>query len=398
MESPEALAAKRRVLIDALMLCLGKSRVVGVVDAATVRGVIESALSEIWRQGELRLEPVWKLLVSQPGLSAEDVAPPLLLFKAQEEQLAVRVRLPEALTAIPRAEQTRLVNGLGVDPEELKKAIAAMTAAATDALNKPAPVQDAPSARSRLFGGGKPAPPAKPTPPAKPAPPKAGNGSKSAPPGGSMWVSPPPTRRAPPRSVPPPIPTPPAQLPGPPPPAAATPLPSPGPTAPMGTPPAESPTGEPEPSIEPTEPPIAPLSLTPTPAPAPVAAEPSAPRRRLPLRERKQLIVGASIASLVLVIGATLWLSRDHSRSFDLRNTASTLQLTHGRTVGRLLTATIADPRWDAMTVDERKKTAAQLLDIEAARGIKALILVDKNGAKRATVTDTANGRNVVVP
>jgi hypothetical protein len=139
---------------------------------------------------------------------------------------------------------------------------------------------------------------------------------------------------------------------------------------------------------------LAPLSLT----PPPVAAEPRVPRRRLPLRERRQLIVGLSIASLVLVIGAAFWLSRDHSRSFDLGNTASTLMLARGRTVGRSLTATIADPRWDAMTVEERKKTASQLLDIEAPRGIKALILVDKSGAKRAIVTDTPNGRNVVVP
>jgi len=33
MESQEAVAAKRRVLIDALMVCLNKSRVMQVVDA-----------------------------------------------------------------------------------------------------------------------------------------------------------------------------------------------------------------------------------------------------------------------------------------------------------------------------------------------------------------------------
>src|SRR3954462_4665468 len=105
MESAEALAAKRRILIDALMMCLSRSRVCERVDAATVRSVIDSASRDLWREGEFRLAPLWKLLIAQPELTAEAVAPPLLLFKAYENDLGVLVRMPQQLTAIPRAEQ-----------------------------------------------------------------------------------------------------------------------------------------------------------------------------------------------------------------------------------------------------------------------------------------------------
>ena len=98
MES-EAVAAKRRVLVDALMMCLSKSRVMQVVDGETVRGVFDSASKEMWREGEFRLDPVWKILIAQPGLTAEDVAPPLLVFKAYENELGVVVRIPQALSA-----------------------------------------------------------------------------------------------------------------------------------------------------------------------------------------------------------------------------------------------------------------------------------------------------------
>jgi hypothetical protein len=123
MESAEAVAAKRRVLIDALMMCLTKSRVVQVVDGKTVRSVIDSASSELWREGEFRLDPVWKILIAQPELTAEDVAPPLLVFKAYEGELGVAVRMPQALSAIPRGEQIRLRDALGIERADFAKAI-----------------------------------------------------------------------------------------------------------------------------------------------------------------------------------------------------------------------------------------------------------------------------------
>ncbi|HWE31203.1 MAG TPA: hypothetical protein VHB97_24520 [Polyangia bacterium] len=93
-----------------------------------MRGVIDSAFGELWREGEFRLEPVWKILVTQPGLSAEEVAPPLLVFKAYEKELGVPVRIPQALSAIPRGEQVKLREQLGIQRADFQRAIDEMTA------------------------------------------------------------------------------------------------------------------------------------------------------------------------------------------------------------------------------------------------------------------------------
>jgi hypothetical protein len=123
MEQAGGVAAKRRVLVDALAMCLSRSKVSEVVDAATLRTVLDSASGEMWREGEFRLDTVWKILTQQPGLSAAEVAPPLLVFKAYEESLGVAVRLPQALTAIPRSEQLRLRDEVKISKEDFAKSV-----------------------------------------------------------------------------------------------------------------------------------------------------------------------------------------------------------------------------------------------------------------------------------
>jgi hypothetical protein len=132
MESPE-VAVKRRVLVDALSMCLERSKVCEKIDVATIRSVLEKS-PDLWREGELHLETVWKILCKQPGLTAKEVAPPLLLFKAYESELGVVVRVPQALSALPRSEQVRLRDELGIPRNVFADAIAKMQKlAATEA-------------------------------------------------------------------------------------------------------------------------------------------------------------------------------------------------------------------------------------------------------------------------
>jgi hypothetical protein len=51
------------------------------------------------------------------------VAPPLLAFKGYEQELGVQVRMPQALTAIPRADQVRLRETLGLQRADFQRAI-----------------------------------------------------------------------------------------------------------------------------------------------------------------------------------------------------------------------------------------------------------------------------------
>jgi hypothetical protein len=124
----EGVAAKRRVLVDALTMCLSRSKVCETIAPDTIRSVIESASTELWREGEFRLEYVWKILCQQPGLTAAEVAPPLLVFKAYETELGVNVRVPQALSALPRGEQVRLRDELGITKADFAKAVSAMQA------------------------------------------------------------------------------------------------------------------------------------------------------------------------------------------------------------------------------------------------------------------------------
>ena len=278
MESADAVAAKRRVLIDALMMCLGKSRVVEVVDARTVRSVIESASGELWRQGEFRLDPLWKLLVAQPGLTAEDVAPPLLVFKAYESDLGVIVRTPQALSAIPRGEQVRLRDALGVQRKDFQRAIDQIKALAAE--------QAAADAHADVV------------------------------------------RQAE---------------------AAAA--------------------GE--------------------------QAERAAAKKA---SDRRGLAIGLAIFAAV-ALGGSLWYAlHDTARPFDVADAAGTLQLANGKAAKGSLTATITDPRWDTMTRAQRQQTASALFDLEAAKGIKVMVLRDVGGNTRAMVTETPDGRTVVIP
>jgi hypothetical protein len=123
MESSE-VANKRRVLVDALTMCLERSKVCEKIDAQTLRSVLDSAATDLWRAGEFHLEPVWKILCNQPGLSAKEIAPPLLVFKAYESEMNVSVRVPQALSALPRGEQVKLRDELKIAREEFAGAIA----------------------------------------------------------------------------------------------------------------------------------------------------------------------------------------------------------------------------------------------------------------------------------
>jgi hypothetical protein len=282
MESAEAVAAKRKVLIDALMMCLGKSRVVQVVDGKTVRSVIDSASGELWREGEFRLEPIWKLLIAQPGLSAQEVAPPLLVFKAYENELGVQVRIPQALSAIPRGEQVRLREELGVQRADLAKAIDDMKALAAEEAKAQHQAQLMREAESTVD-----------------APGKRSTGKN-----------------------------------------------------------------------------------------APVASK----------KERKGL--AAILGGIAVVaIGVSLWFALGNTaESYDLKDVAGTLQLAKGHRAGTAVTATITDGRWASMSADDKKKTASSVMDVEAAKGIKSLTLLDENGKARALVNETPDGRVILLP
>jgi hypothetical protein len=235
----------------------------------------------MWREGEFRLDPVWKLLVSQPELKPEDVAPPLLTFKAYERELGVNVRIPQALSAIPRGEQVRLREELGITAEDFAKAIEEMRALAASEASAAQQKQLVRAAEATTTRNE----------PRKPAPARAAGGK--------------------------PVP--------------------------------------------------------------------------------KSMVAALGAVALVALVVGTIFALRDTSSEFALGDVAATLQLAKGRASGPSLTATIADPRWQTMSQDERKKAVTAVMDIENSKGIRALVLIDANGMPRATVVEGPSGRSVTV-
>jgi len=104
MESPE-LTQRHRRWVDALTMCLARSRVPSRVELRALRPKLDAV--ELWQNGQLDLDPVWKLLIAE-GVDLEEAAPPLLAMKSFEGPLGASVRLPMALEALSQKEEERL--------------------------------------------------------------------------------------------------------------------------------------------------------------------------------------------------------------------------------------------------------------------------------------------------
>lgn len=131
MSETDEFAHKRNLLVEALATCAAVATQDHDITLDTLRSLFKSAMPEWWREGELKLEPVWKVLCSQPGVIPQSVAPPLLLLRSLETKLDVKVRLPDALSGIPPAEQQRLLDSISQETRD--RVAAAIDTAKLDA-------------------------------------------------------------------------------------------------------------------------------------------------------------------------------------------------------------------------------------------------------------------------
>lgn len=120
---------KKKILVDLLCVCVEHSRLREALSVDTVRYVVESALGQIYREGEFRLEPLWTLLAKEPGLTPEISAAPLLAFKALEERIGVRVRLPSDVIGMAPLKQAELTRQVTPPPERVDPLVEELRAA-----------------------------------------------------------------------------------------------------------------------------------------------------------------------------------------------------------------------------------------------------------------------------
>lgn len=129
MESLD-VASKKKVLVETLTACLERSKVGQVVTGDTLRLVLSSAATEMWREGEFRLEYVWKILCQQPGLTPQDIAPALAAFKTTEAVLDVEVQLPTAFAQLSEEDLRKYAAQIGLDDAVLHPLITSFRDAA----------------------------------------------------------------------------------------------------------------------------------------------------------------------------------------------------------------------------------------------------------------------------
>jgi hypothetical protein len=136
--------ASKRVIIDAIVLAFSKSDVRDVVGTDALKMVLEGRYLEMVKTpGVLNLQPVWDLLLTQPGVSADQVKPAFARIKLWENRLHVPIVLPKDLDTLTSVERDRLAQKCRASDEELAR-ILNPGAGAGAARPREAPVASAP--------------------------------------------------------------------------------------------------------------------------------------------------------------------------------------------------------------------------------------------------------------
>ena len=139
-ETPASIKgpASKRVIIDAIVLAFSKSDVRDVVGTDALRMVLEGRYLEMLKTpGVLNLQPVWDLLLTQPGVTADQVKPAFSRIKQWENRLNMPIVLPKDLESMTSVERDRLAQKCKVPDEELARVL--NTGAAPQARAKSAP-------------------------------------------------------------------------------------------------------------------------------------------------------------------------------------------------------------------------------------------------------------------
>jgi hypothetical protein len=152
-ETPASIKgpASKRVVVDAIVLAFSKSDVRDVVGTDALKMVLEGRYLEMIKTpGVLSLQPVWDLLLSQEGVTADQVKPVFSKIKQWENRLNVPIVLPKDLEELTSVERDRLAQNIRVPDEELARILNPGSVAAP----RPKSVRSVPVAAAPQLSGG----------------------------------------------------------------------------------------------------------------------------------------------------------------------------------------------------------------------------------------------------
>lgn len=111
----------KQVVIDALVLVFSRSKLRDVVGTDALKVVLDVQYREMLRGSELHLEPLWSLLVEQPGFDEQAARPPIARFRRLGERLGITVILPSAMASCDELEIAALSAACEVPDNEVDK-------------------------------------------------------------------------------------------------------------------------------------------------------------------------------------------------------------------------------------------------------------------------------------
>src|SRR5262245_40357711 len=109
-----APSVNKQVVIDALVLVFSRSKLRDVVGTDALKVVLDVQYRDMLRGSELHLEPLWALLVEQPGFDEQAARSPIARFKRLGGRLGVSVVLPGAMVACDDLEIAALSSACDV--------------------------------------------------------------------------------------------------------------------------------------------------------------------------------------------------------------------------------------------------------------------------------------------
>lgn len=111
-------------LIDVIVLVFARSELKNLVGTDALRTVLSGSQRALFPEpGAMSLQPVWELIESQPGFDPDLAIPPMCRLKAWENQLLVKVEMPEPLAHLDLATREKKAMECNVGDDELYKVI-----------------------------------------------------------------------------------------------------------------------------------------------------------------------------------------------------------------------------------------------------------------------------------
>ena len=125
-ETPASIRgpASKRTVIDVIVLAFSKSDVRDAVGTDALKMVLEGRYLEMVKTpGVLNLQPVWDLLLSQQGVTADAITPVFCRIKQWENRLSMPITLPKDVEPMTSVERDRLAQRIKVPDEELARVL-----------------------------------------------------------------------------------------------------------------------------------------------------------------------------------------------------------------------------------------------------------------------------------